>query len=128
MLSIVSILVLMMLFYSPEIDGYQTSSVSNTRQHNNYYAIQRPSSKNVVEQRTEPIQRRTILERTLLSIFAGGTILTASTTMNIEPANAGVTCIQGEGDGCAELAENNEYIKMLQQRSIQNKERNEKVR
>ena len=46
------------------------------------------------------------------------------------PANAVLRskgCYQGEGEGCAELADENALIKSLQEKSALNREKNEKV-
>ena len=49
----------------------------------------------------------------------------------MENANAGVLsakeCIQGQGDGCLEMSGENELIRSLQERSLANKDRNERV-
>ena len=62
----------------------------------------------------------------LLQAVAAASLFLAPTA----PANAVLRskgCYQGEGEGCAELAEENALIKSLQEKSAANRERNEKV-
>ena len=54
------------------------------------------------------------------------------TTSISSPANADVIrapgrCANGQGDGCDSLAEDNELIQLLQKRSSENREKNERV-
>lgn len=60
------------------------------------------------------------------AFLVGASVYLASAT----PANAVLSskyCASGTGDGCADLAEGNEFIKSLQQKSAANKDKNEKV-
>jgi hypothetical protein len=70
----------------------------------------------------EEIQRRVFFTKALVSTSA---VLTTKALLPKEPANAvisGKYCAYGEGDGCADLAEGNEFILELQRKSSANKE------
>jgi hypothetical protein len=73
--------------------------------------------------------RRQIVWSFLLSGAASiGTL--AAVSPPPEVANAVLRskgCYSGEGEGCSELSENNELIRSLQEKSLANKDRHEKV-
>jgi hypothetical protein len=76
----------------------------------------------------EPLGRREALRRAYLCFGSAST--TAFVTVST-PADAVISskgCYSGEGEGCAELAEENALIKSLQEKSAANKERNTNVR
>jgi hypothetical protein len=71
-------------------------------------------------------------------LSSGAGIATASLLIGTMPENGSVTahavdvlrskgCYSGEGEGCADLAEDNALIRSLQEKSFANKERNAKV-
>lgn len=72
--------------------------------------------------------RRDVLQRTASSLG----FLAIVSSGAADPANAAVIrspgkCANGEGDGCDSLAEDNDLIRSLQQKSSDNREANQRV-
>lgn len=79
----------------------------------------------------EPFEPKAISRRQAFVSLAGGAVATVGSNIQLQPAKAVLRskgCYQGEGEGCSELAEDNELIQSLQEKSLANKDRNEKVR
>jgi hypothetical protein len=74
-------------------------------------------------------QLQLVERREAFGLFLAGSAILAA---GGPPANAANVlrskgCYQGEGEACAELAEDNVLIKSLQEKSATNREKNEKV-
>lgn len=74
------------------------------------------------------INALTSVSRRQAFLFAGGAPFIGVLTQPAEAVLRSKGCYQGEGEGCSEFAEGNELIRSLQERSLANKDRNEKVR
>lgn len=92
------------------------SSVKLTVQ--GYQPYQKPATSSLME-------RRILFNQA--AIIASAVVVATVTPSISNAVISSKPCIQGEGDGCVDLADDNELIKMLQQKSSNNRERNEKV-
>jgi hypothetical protein len=121
---------LIKLFQQPNL-RYNEKSTSSILEQKETYTEQKNRQKLTVN-------RRSVVAKTL-TFSTVGTLLFDQTRIGIANAldeigtgsgGKGIIrskgCYQGSGDGCVEVSEDNPLIQQLQQKSIQNRERNER--